>query len=206
MKDVDIRLSEDHKEVRTVGLLQILGHVKVGIHSGLDDRQPSQFAQLSGLGIIIERTGDQLIETTVACLSCCLHQICTSNRSELRTDKDPCTDLFFLPSIFAFRTDVCTRYCFQRLEVDLVTLCGLLNSCHPQIVQDHGCIVGGRFAVIESFLCCLDIVGSHQHQRIEQIPVLVHIHHTVRIQTFHRKRASHTDLAVVDAGLVVEVL
>ena len=37
-KDFDIRLPEDYEQVALAGVLQIIGHMEISVHSGLQNR------------------------------------------------------------------------------------------------------------------------------------------------------------------------
>jgi len=49
--------------------LRILGHVKVGIHPGLEDGQRREPGDVGNLGVEIERAGDERIETSLGGLT-----------------------------------------------------------------------------------------------------------------------------------------
>ena len=66
IQDVDIRLAEDHEQVALAGVLQIVGHVQVGVHARLEHRDRAQLAEFGRAGIVVEGAGDQHIEAGIA--------------------------------------------------------------------------------------------------------------------------------------------
>ena len=62
---VDVRLAEDDEEVALAGVLQVLGHVQVGVHAGLQHGNTAQLVELRGVGLVVEGAGDQHIETSI---------------------------------------------------------------------------------------------------------------------------------------------
>ena len=59
VEDLDVRLAEDDEQVALAGVLQVVGHVQVGVHAGLEDRNAAELAELRRVGVVVERTGDQ---------------------------------------------------------------------------------------------------------------------------------------------------
>jgi len=53
IQDGNIRLAEDDEQVALAGVLQIIGHVQIGIHARLEDRDGAQLAEFRGLGVIV---------------------------------------------------------------------------------------------------------------------------------------------------------
>ena len=88
IQDGNIRLAEDDEQVALAGVLQIIGHMQIGIHAGLEHRDGAQLAEFGGLGIIIESTGDQHIEPGIPSFTRRRHQVGTGDRAELRPDED----------------------------------------------------------------------------------------------------------------------
>ena len=65
MLDVDVRLAEDDEEVALAGVLEIAGHVQVGVHLRLQDRQRAELGDLRGVRVEGEGAGDQRVEARV---------------------------------------------------------------------------------------------------------------------------------------------
>ena len=51
------------KRLAFAGVLEIVGHVEVGVHACLEDGNAAQFAELRGVGVVVEGTGDQDVES-----------------------------------------------------------------------------------------------------------------------------------------------
>ena len=75
IEDVDIRFTEDDKEVAFASVLEVAGHVEVGVHARLEDRDPSQFVEVRGVGFVVESAGDEDVKVGVRCLAGGLHEI-----------------------------------------------------------------------------------------------------------------------------------
>ena len=87
-EDVDVRLAEDDEEVALAGVLEIVGHVQVGVHACLEHGDAAEFAELRGVGLVVEGAGDEHVEIGVAGLAGGLHQVRTGDGAELRADED----------------------------------------------------------------------------------------------------------------------
>ena len=85
---VDIRLAKDDKEVALAGVFEVVGHVEVGVHAGLEDRDAAEFVELGGVGLVIEGAGKQNIESGVGGLADSLHEIGAGDGAEFRADED----------------------------------------------------------------------------------------------------------------------
>jgi hypothetical protein len=88
VEDVNIRLAEDDEEVALTGVFQIIGHVQVGIHPGLEHRDAAEVIESRGMGVIVEGAGDQCIETGIASLAGGGDKIGAGDSAELGADKD----------------------------------------------------------------------------------------------------------------------
>ena len=58
-EDVDVRLAEDDEEVALAGVLQVVGHVQVGVHARLEHGDAPQLVEIGGMGVVVEGAGDQ---------------------------------------------------------------------------------------------------------------------------------------------------
>ena len=58
-QDVYVRLAEDDEEVTFAGVLEVLGHMQVGVHPCLEHRDATKFTKICGVGLVIEGAGDQ---------------------------------------------------------------------------------------------------------------------------------------------------
>ena len=87
-QDVDVRLAEDDEQVALAGVLQVVGHVQVGVHAGFEHGDAAELVELGGVGLVVEGAGDQHVEAGVAGLAGGGHQIGARDGAELRADED----------------------------------------------------------------------------------------------------------------------
>ena len=66
MKYGNVRLAEDDEKVAFAGALQLAGHVKIGIHAGLKNRDAAELAEFRRVRRVIERTGDEHVESRIS--------------------------------------------------------------------------------------------------------------------------------------------
>ncbi len=45
IENIDVGFTEDDEQVAFAGILQIVGHVQIGIHAGLEDWNPAQLIE-----------------------------------------------------------------------------------------------------------------------------------------------------------------
>ena len=62
VQDIYVRLAEDDEQVAVAGILQLAGHVQVGVHAGFQYRDAAQALELGGVGIVVE--GAQAMSTS----------------------------------------------------------------------------------------------------------------------------------------------
>ena len=82
-EDVDVRLAEDDEQVALARVLQVFGHVEVGVHPRLQHRDAAQALELGGVRLIVEGTGDQNVEPAVCGLARRLHEVRAGHSAEL---------------------------------------------------------------------------------------------------------------------------
>ena len=87
-RSVDVRLAEDDEEVALAGVLQVLGHVQVGVHAGLEHGDAAELAELGGVRLVVEGAGDQHIEAGVARLAGGGDEVGALDGAELGADED----------------------------------------------------------------------------------------------------------------------
>ena len=58
IRDLNVRLAENHKKVSFAGVLQIAGHVQVGIHASLENGDAAQFGKVCGVRVVVEGATD----------------------------------------------------------------------------------------------------------------------------------------------------
>src|SRR5207249_4153459 len=51
---VDVRLAKDDEEIAFAGVLEVLGHVQIGVHPSLEDPDASEFFELRGLRFVAD--------------------------------------------------------------------------------------------------------------------------------------------------------
>ena len=84
----NVRLTEDDEEVALAGVLEVLGHVQVGVHTGLEHGDAAEFTELGGVRLVVEGAGDQNVEVRIARLARGGHQIGPGDGAEFRADED----------------------------------------------------------------------------------------------------------------------
>ena len=52
VEDVDVRLAEDHEQVALAGVLEVFGHVQIGVHARLEDGDASELGEFVGVGVV----------------------------------------------------------------------------------------------------------------------------------------------------------
>ena len=119
VEDVDVGLAEHDEQVALAGVLQLVGHVQVGVHLGLEDRQRPELGQLRGVGVEVEGAGDQHVEAGVGGLARGGGEIDARERAELGADQDAGAALRArLPGSGPRRR--CTRPASRRGEVNVM--------------------------------------------------------------------------------------
>ena len=58
-------------EIALAGVLEVLGHMQVRVHAGLEHRDAAELGELRGVRLVVEGTGDQHIEPGIARLAGC---------------------------------------------------------------------------------------------------------------------------------------
>ena len=69
VEDVDIRLAEDDEEVALAGVLEVLGHVQVGVHARLEHGSAAELVEFSGVGVEVKGAGNQHVKAGVGSLA-----------------------------------------------------------------------------------------------------------------------------------------
>lgn len=73
IQKLDIRLAKNNEQVPFTSILEILGHVQVGVHTSLEYWDSAELIELAGVGVVVESAGDQHVEVSIACLAGCSH-------------------------------------------------------------------------------------------------------------------------------------
>lgn len=65
VKNVDVRLAENHEQIAFAGILQIAGHVQVGVHPRLQHRDAAELIELGRMGVVVEGAGYEHVEAGI---------------------------------------------------------------------------------------------------------------------------------------------
>ena len=101
--DVDVGFAEDDEEVGLVGFLEVVGHVQVRVHAGLEDWDAAELVELGGVGLVVEGAGDQGVETRFGGFAHGTHKVGSGDGAELWADEDAGPLLFGGFAVAAFR-------------------------------------------------------------------------------------------------------
>ena len=190
--EVDIRLAQDDEEIALAGILEIFGHVEVGVHAGLEHWYPPKLSEFRGVRFVIEGAGDQNIECSIAGLAGGGDEIGALDRAELRTDEDGGAFLGLAFHVPAVGANQIAGPRGERGEVYPVVFVCLLDSRNLEVFQNH---LGERFF---SF-------GTILPKTVNQLIVLVYAQHAMGAETLHGEGTGDADLFLVVVRFVVEV-
>lgn len=126
-QNVNVRFSKDDKEVAFAGVLQVIGHVEVGIHTGFEHRDATKLAELGGMGLVVKGAGDQYVKVGIACFARSGHKVGTLHGPKLWSNEDRGALLGPAFQVPGFGTDKITRPGCQGGKGDLVLFMRLLN-------------------------------------------------------------------------------
>ncbi len=65
----NIRLAEDDEEIAFTRVLEVAGHVQVGVHAGLEYGEAAELAEFGGMRLVVEGAGNQHIKPRIAGLA-----------------------------------------------------------------------------------------------------------------------------------------
>jgi len=88
IEQVDVGFTEVHEQVALAAVGQILLHVQIGVHAGLENGDRAELVELGGLGLVVEGAADQHVEAGIGAFAGCFHQIDAADGAELRADED----------------------------------------------------------------------------------------------------------------------
>src|SRR5262249_52427362 len=88
VQEGDVRLAEDDEQVTLAGVLEVFGHVEVGVHTRLENRDAAQRVELGGVRLVVERARDQDIEPRIARFAGSSHEIRALHGAEFWADED----------------------------------------------------------------------------------------------------------------------
>ena len=199
VEEIDVRLAENDEQVALARVFQVRGHVQVGVHARLQHRQPAQPFKLRGVGLVVERAGDQQVELPVRRFAGGLDQVWPRDRAELRADEDRRAAqgalLLAALEIAPLRADEMARPGIERGEGDAVLLVRLLHAGRLEVLQDDlGEVVDAAVA------------AARLAEGVDELVVLVDGEDAVGGDAFDGEGAGDAHLLPVFVGLVVEVL
>ena len=174
-QQVDVRLAEDDEEVAFAGVLEVVGHVQVGVHAGLEHGDAAELVELRGVRLVVEGAGDQHIETGIAGLAGGGDQVGALDGAELRADEDGGALLGLAFHVAAFGADEVARPGRKRGEGDPVFLVRLLHAGGLEVFQDH--LGKGLLG---------PVLGAVFLEAVDQFVVLVHAQHAMRAEGSRR--------------------
>ena len=125
------------KRLPFAGVLEIFGHVQVGVHARLEHRDAAELAELRGVGLVVEGAGDQHVEAGIAGLAGGGDKVGALNGAELGADEDGSAFLGVAFHVAAFGADEIAGPGRERGEGDPVLLVCLLHAGGLEILQDH---------------------------------------------------------------------
>ena len=76
------------KRLPLAGVLQVVGHVQVGVHPRLEDRERAELVEVGGVRLVVESAGDEHVEARVRGLAGGLDEVRPRDGAELRPDED----------------------------------------------------------------------------------------------------------------------
>ncbi len=135
--DVNIRFAEDNEQVAFAGVLEVIGHVQVGVHTRLEHGDATEFVELGGVGFKVEGAGNQHIEIGITGFAGCGDEIHTRYGAELGADEDGGAFLYLAFHIAAFATDQLAWPCGDAAEADFVFFMRLLHAGGFEVFQNH---------------------------------------------------------------------
>ena len=89
-EDVDVGLPEDDEEIPLAGVLEVVGHVQIGVHPGFQDGHASEPLELRCMRLVVERARDEDVEAPVGRLSGGGDEVGSCDGAEFRADEDGC--------------------------------------------------------------------------------------------------------------------
>lgn len=75
VENVYVRFAEDDEEVALPGVLEVVGHVEVGVYAGFEDGYPAEPVELGGVGFVVEGARDEDIEVRVSGFAGGTHEV-----------------------------------------------------------------------------------------------------------------------------------
>ncbi len=161
------------KRVPLARVLEVVGHVQIGVHARLEHGDASQLAELRGVRVVVESTGDEHVEAGVARLARRGNQVRAGDGAEFRPDEDRGPPLDGRRAV-AFHVaplgrDQLARPRRERGEDDARVLVRLLHARRLEVLEDH---LRKRLP--------RGVLGVAFRELVDRLVVLVHAEHAVR--------------------------
>jgi hypothetical protein len=128
---VDVGFAEDDKQIALARILEILGHVQVGVHARLEHRDAAELVEFGRVGVEVERAGDQHVKARVPRLARGEHQVLSLDGAEFGTDEDGRSPLGFSLKVTPLGADILARPGNECREGNSVFLVRLLDPLQP---------------------------------------------------------------------------
>ena len=197
VQDLDVGLAEDGEEVAAAGL-QVAGHVQVGVHPGLQDRDAAEAVELGGVGVEVEGAGDHHVEAGLGGLARRGDQVGALDGAVFGADEDAGAALRVLAlGVAALGADQLAGPGLEGGERDAVALVLLVDAGAAEVLEDGLDVALGLGLAAVAARGGVDLV--------DQLAVDADGGGAVRRQAFHREGAGDADAFPVLVGLVVEV-
>jgi hypothetical protein len=111
--------------------------VEVGVHSGLEDFDFTQFIKFGGMGVVIKSAGDEHIEVGFRSFIGGFNQVGAGYGSEYTADKDSRPAVRFPVKVSPLGADETARPGSKGKKINFVILVRLLNSgCFEVFTND----------------------------------------------------------------------
>ncbi len=88
LHDLDVGLAEDDEQIAGAGGFQLAGHVQVGVHPRLQDRDAADAVELRRARVEIEGAGDHHVEPGIGRLARGVDEVRARHDAEFGADQD----------------------------------------------------------------------------------------------------------------------
>ena len=134
-QDLDVGLAEDGEEVAAAGL-EVAGHVQVGVHPGLQDRDAAEAVELGGVGVEVEGAGDHHVEAGLGGLAGGGDQVGALDGAVFGADEDAGAAFGLALGVAALGADQLAGPGLEGGELDAVALVLLVDAGAAEVLED----------------------------------------------------------------------